>query len=205
MWAAKKSKSKWRRIGWLVVMPAWLAAIVTGFTLLARHDTAAGVAGAAPQRWPDDSRIPLNTQGHTLVMFAHPRCPCTRASLGELEKLLARCPNAVNPWIVFFKPSGADGSWGQTDQWFTASRRLGLRVLRDEDAAEARRFGVMTSGHTMLYGPTGERLFSGGITSARGHAGDNEGRSAIEAILTSSMPASRQTPVYGCPIVVSQK
>jgi hypothetical protein len=53
----------------------------------------------------------------------------------------------------------------------------------------------------LLYSAGGERLFSGGITFARGHAGDNAGRAAIEAWSTGSPPGYRETPVFGCPII----
>jgi hypothetical protein len=45
-------------------------------------------------------------------------------------------------------------------------------------------------------------MFSGGITDARGHAGDNDGRDAVEAYLTGGVPGCTQTPVFGCPIAV---
>ncbi len=189
-----------RRIRWLVVGSFWLGGIIAGLALITSYDFTAGAAGPAQPHWPPQSRIPFSHDGHTLVMFAHPRCPCTRASLGELGKLVARCPDALTSWVIFFKPSGAENSWEQTDQWFTASKIPGVNVLSDVDGTEARLFHALTSGQTFLYGPSGELQFSGGITNARGHAGDNDGRSAIETILTDSTPATRETPVYGCPI-----
>ena len=56
-------------------------------------------------------------------------------------------------------------------------------MLRDDDGAEARRFGAETSGQTLLYDEHGALLFSGGITGARGHAGDNAGRASLVALL----------------------
>jgi hypothetical protein len=180
----------------------WLSSIIAGFTLLALHDTAKGAAGAAPPTWPAATRIVLSDRKHTLIMFAHPRCPCTRASLAEFEKVLARRGDSAAPWIVFYKPAGADDGWEQTDQWSTASRMPGVRIVRDIEGMEASRFHAATSGQTLLYSPAGELEFSGGITVARGHAGDNVGRSAIEAILAASTPVTRETPVFGCSIVV---
>jgi hypothetical protein len=102
---------------------------------------------------------------------------------------------------MFFKPVGANLSWEQTDQWSTASKIPGVRVLSHVDGVEARLFHAETSGRTLLFSPSGELLFSGGLTFARGHSGDNDGRSAIEAILTNSIPSTPETPVYGCPII----
>jgi hypothetical protein len=179
-----------------------MSSIVAGFALLAVHDMAAGGAGAAPRYWPAGSRIPRSDQLHTLVMFAHPRCPCFRASLAELEKLLARRANTVVPWVVFFEPAGADDDWQHSDQRSTAANIPGVQLLRDVDGQEARRFHAQTSGHTVLYSANGELQFSGGVTAARGHSGDNAGRIAIEMILSALSPESREAPVFGCPIGV---
>jgi hypothetical protein len=57
-----------------------------------------------------------------------------------------------------------------------------------------------------LYGPGGDLLFSGGITAARGHSGDNCGRSTIISLLTEETANApvragpAQTFVFGCPL-----
>jgi len=65
---------------------------------------------------------------------------------------------------------------------------------------EARRFGVETSGQTLLYDAGGRLIFSGGITGSRGHAGDNAGEAALVALLTSGQADRRATSVFGCPL-----
>jgi hypothetical protein len=40
--------------------------------------------------------------------------------------------------------------------------------------------------------------FSGGITASRGHSGDNLGRSAVVALVTTGESATNHTSVYGC-------
>ena len=54
---------------------------------LVRYKGQAGVANGAPARWPAPSRIELIPGQPTLALFAHPKCPCTRASLAELRVL----------------------------------------------------------------------------------------------------------------------
>ena len=63
---------------------------------------------------------------------------------------------------------------------------------------EARRFGVSTSGQTLLYDNAGALLFAGGITGARAHQGDNDGRRSIVALLNRETPARTATNVFGC-------
>ena len=53
-----------------------------------------------------------------------------------------------------------------------------VTVVRDDMAGEARRFGAVTSGQTLLFDTQGNLLFSGGITAARAQAGDNAGRAS---------------------------
>ena len=47
-----------------------------------------------------------------------------------------------------------------------------VRIVLDKNAREARRFGVLASGHVLLYGTNGVLLFNGGITPARGRVGE---------------------------------
>lgn len=171
--------------------------------MLTLYANAPGASQQAPLQWPKDSGIHLSEHNPTLIMFAHPKCPCTRASLGELEKIVARFDGAVTPWVVFFKPAESDQDWDQTDLRETAAAIPGVHILTDFDGVEARRFHATTSGQTILYNEHGERLFNGGITLARGHAGDNQGKSAIECYLSDTVPDCNQTPVFGCPIAVS--
>jgi hypothetical protein len=85
-----------------------------------------------------------------------------------------------------------------TELWNTASRLPGATVLRDDEGIEARRFGAMTSGQTLLYDGGGRLVFSGGITGARGHAGENAGRNAVIALLNGRPAGQDETWVFGC-------
>jgi len=74
-------------------------------------------------------------------------------------------------------------------------------VSVDVDGVEARRFGVATSGSTLLYDAAGNLLFLGGITGARGHSGDNAGMSAVLAGIRTGCADPDQTPVFGCSLL----
>src|SRR5205085_9936459 len=99
--------------------------------------------------------------------------------------------------VLFYRPADAEQDWEQTGTWHAATRIPGVNVVADRDGAEAARFGTETSGHALLYGRDGQLLFRGGITAARGHAGENEGRSARVALLTGGTPDAEWTPVFG--------
>lgn len=194
-----------RRLVLVIVGVVWLGISCGGLVMLAMYANSPGPIPQAPSRWPSDTQIPLSQRRDTLILFAHPHCPCTRASLGELEKIVASYQGSLTPWVVFFKPAGSNDNWEQADLWRTAAAIPGAHVVADTDGIEARRFNATTSGQTLLYSEHGKLLFEGGITLARGHAGDNAGRSAIESCLTSTAPALRRAPVFGCPIAVSSE
>jgi hypothetical protein len=100
--------------------------------------------------------------------------------------------------VVFIKPKGASTDWDDTELRRSAAAIPGVTVLTDADGSEARRFGAETSGHTLLFDRTGALLFSGGITASRGHAGRNDGESAIIAAVNGKQTLRARTPVFGC-------
>jgi hypothetical protein len=176
----------------------WLAVVLGGTIEMTRYANTPGGSGEAPKGWPAESHIPLDANRPTLVMFAHPRCPCTRASLGELAVLLARFPGQVNARVVFLKPTETGTNWEKTDLWRAAASIPGVTVSTDNAGSEARRFHSETSGQTLLYDRSGVLQFQGGITLSRGHAGDNPGRGALQELLRGGHSDQIVTPVFGC-------
>jgi len=133
-------------------------------------------------------------------MLVHPQCPCSRASIGELALLMAQSQGRLKAYVLFLKPAGFSDDWEKTDLWQSAAGIPGVKPLVDYDGMEARRFHAKTSGQTVLYDAEGRLLFSGGITAARGHAGDNAGRSAIVSLVNAKVADKAETPVFGCPL-----
>jgi hypothetical protein len=179
-----------------LVAGGWGVAVAAGFVGLAWYSCAPGKMGHVPERWPEATRI-LRTAGRpTLVMFAQPRCGCTRASLAELNRLAsARSFDAI---VAFVSPPGTAASFARSDLWRSASAIPRTRVVRDDGGVEAARFGAGTSGAVLLYSSDGKLLFAGGITPARGHRGDSLGRQRILALLDGEAPDRRDAPVFGC-------
>lgn len=176
----------------------WLAAVVAGMTALVRYANTPGPPAAAPEIWPAQSRLAARPDRPTLVMFAHPQCPCSRASIGELALLMARVQGRADAHVIFYQPANAAPGWEQAGLRQAAEVIPGVRVGTDVDGVEARRFGAFVSGQTVLYSADGRLRFSGGITAARGHSGDNAGRAALAAILLGQRTLAAKTPVFGC-------
>jgi hypothetical protein len=189
-----------RRIALSFFVCLWIAGICFGVGRLWSYNHAAGLSSRPPENWPDKSSIARTLRGDTLVMLAHPKCPCTRASIEELSKLMASCRDRLTTHVLFVTPKNSAPDWYKTDLWNSASRIPGVTVVIDEDGSEASRFGGLTSGQVVLYDVNGKLLFSGGITQSRGHAGDNAGRSAIESLVNRGTADTDTSLVFGCPL-----
>ena len=170
-----------------------------GLCVLFRYENTPGAVGASPQAWPT-AQIERATDRPTLVMVAHPHCPCTKASVGELAKIMAQLKGQIAAYVLFLKPNATERDWEETDLRRSAEAIPGVKVVFDPNGQEARRFGAKTSGHTFLFGVDGRLLFSGGITPSRGHAGANVGENSILALLNEQASIRTETVVFGCPL-----
>ncbi|MBL8787996.1 MAG: RedB protein [Deltaproteobacteria bacterium] len=183
------------------VFAAWLAFLGGGFALLASYSTTAGARGTTPTEWPQESALPHDPGAPAIVLFLHPRCPCSRATLTELEEILAktqeRRPEVV---VVFAAPREVGPAFVEGELWSRVRAMPGVRPWVDVGEVEAHRFGAETSGHLVVYGPDLALRFSGGITPTRGHVGPNPGERAVVAALDASDGGAVAASVFGCPL-----
>jgi hypothetical protein len=197
--------NRWKVPALTLALAFWGAAIAVGMVALLRHELTPGTtaaAAAAVPGWPAGSSLRLASDGRpTLVMFAHPKCPCTRASLSLLQELLGRAgSDSVSANVVFMNPARGDDDWQASPTWRTAKAIPGLVLANDRGGAEATRFGVQTSGHTLLFDAQGALLFSGGLTASRGHEGESLAFDHLLALLRrgSTIDPAPPAPVFGC-------
>ena len=91
-----------RRLAYFVPL-LWLAAVVSGLGALEAYKSRPGDAGQTPAVFPNEfPQWELDSDGQStagcyvplsrprLMMFVHPRCPCSKASLGELAEIVAQ-------------------------------------------------------------------------------------------------------------------
>lgn len=176
----------------------WLAALAFGGRTLFKYETTPGAVGPVSSSWPAGSIVSRQPDKPILLMFAHPHCPCTRASVSELAQIMAHAIGKVNACVLFVKPANAGPDWDDTDLRASAAAIPGVTVVTDENGNEAARFGAETSGHTLVFDNHGALLFTGGITASRGHSGNNAGESAVLAAITQQPLERGRTPVFGC-------
>ncbi|MGI9471426.1 MAG: hypothetical protein ACR2NZ_07845 [Rubripirellula sp.] len=187
----------------------WGIAVVLGLGSLWVYATRAGAAGEIAAAWPSESSETYDSNRPTLILFAHPKCPCTRATIDELAWIMTRCRGRVTCRVLFMQPEAESEAWTQTATWTAAAQISDVEVSVDHANHEATAFGAETSGHAMLYDPSGRLLFEGGITPSRGHRGDNLGCTRIVKLVrnwatavAATEPAElvQSTDVFGCPL-----
>jgi len=176
----------------------WLLGVVAGVAWLCRYSVIPGPPAAAVTSWPTELGPLRKGDRDTLVMVLHPDCPCSRASMSELAVLAADCEGDLSIEILFAQPPELVENVRSTDLWQSAAQIPGAMLLEDRGGALARSLGATTSGQVFLFDAGSALRFSGGITSSRGHAGNNAGRVAIEAIVHKEAPGIKTTPVFGC-------
>src|SRR4051812_29352824 len=101
----------------LVAAAAWAVLATAGLAKLTAYSAAAGTVAAAPHRFPSGGVIPAAAGEPTLIMLAHPHCPCSRASVAELARLLAEAERPLRAYVLFVRPEGVDEEWVESDLW----------------------------------------------------------------------------------------
>lgn len=183
-----------------MLIAGWVSMMGGAFFFLVRHEQTPGVATTSiATNLPSELSLSLATDQTLLLMFVHPQCPCSRASLGELEELMSKARGAAEVCLVFYKPAGEPDDWAKTGL-YNEAQRLGWQTRIDPGGVVAEHFGATTSGHVLIYDAKGRLSYSGGITASRGHWGDSESEATALRILQNELPGMSTRPVYGCPL-----
>src|SRR3989442_9935856 len=114
-----------RRIVWLATA-VWLGAFAVGTAAFLHFEFTPGDEARAPLVWPKESSLAFDREGATLVLFAHPHCVCTRASLDELQVVLSHHTRPVRAQVVFVKLPGFSDEEMKDESWEKAGRIPGL-------------------------------------------------------------------------------
>ena len=184
--------------GWplALAMTLWAALVSVGFVSLAAYSGSPGALRAPPTRWPASAGLERPRGRWAVLVFPHPRSPCSRASLSELSRAAARFREPAEVVAVFTVPEGQDQSWAAGALWDSAGRLSGRRLV-DPGGRLARIFRADTSGFIALYDRGGVLRYHGGLTASRGHEGSDVGGQSLTRWLGGERGAER-APVYGC-------
>ncbi len=173
---------------------------IAGLGVLAAYETRPVLDVDACATWPEDTTLAIECEdaAWTLLVFAHPRCPCTRATFEELERALVHRPDDLAVYVVFYRPEGESDRWIETGLARRARTWGDVSIVSDPDGVEARRFGAPASGKVFLFDSLGRTCFAGGVTPSRGHSGDNAGKRALLDWWEGEQKATSTFPLYGC-------
>ena len=182
----------------------WTVVVIVGWYRVSSYSFAADPLAmtGAPKHWPADSIIAKTDKRPTLLLFLHPKCPCSRATVAELERLntlvpLQRLPNIC---IVATAPRSVGDLWWSTALLSRAGRLPNAHIILDPGGVEAALFEARTSGTVLLFNAQGEQLYAGGVTLARGHDGHNAGLQAVADLLIDPSAHRPAIPPFGCSV-----
>ena len=138
-------------MSWSVAAILWSIASVGGWAWTTRYEFATHPDNnlRRAEQWPTASRLALAEDRQTLLFFIHSRCPCTRASVHELERVLtgtglseSQLPKLI---VVASLPPDASNKWAR-HRHFTPDLHAASRGnILDVGGTESSRFGATTS------------------------------------------------------------
>jgi len=180
----------------------WILSLFVGFSWLTVYAHTPGAEAHPEMRWPIESHLPNENAMPTLLVFLHPKCSCSEATLAELERLMPVIRNRIRVIVILAEiPPGPSKWFEHENEVVDRLAAEAIVVFKDRDGVEARRFDAQTSGQTLLYDQSHFLYFRGGLTPSRGHRGDSEGRTAILSYLagpTQTRERPLQSRVFGC-------
>jgi hypothetical protein len=192
-------KSLHIKLAWLLGLLAWLGLIAGGHIWLLRYGFAEGATSMAPRTIPASLGLPQRLARPQLLLALHPRCPCSRATVRELAKILTRAPNTCDVTVLMYKPADEPDRW-MDGVLLDDCRRMACQIRADPEGRLAAALGRLTSGGVVLYDAEGRLRYQGGITASRGHEGDNAGERGVIEILRGRRLSQKSMPVFGCPV-----
>ena len=181
------------------VISTWLWEVNFGLQTHTDSKAAVGIS------WPTDCDILRSPTAPTLLLFVHPHCSCTRATVTELSRLLSeglpRKSTIARPLVLVVAtiPETGAEDWPETANVLAAAALSDRDLIVDRGGIFADQFGVVTSGTVMLFDTAGHSIFLGGITASRGHVGENSGLATLKNLLNGKATSGdRNLPVFGC-------
>lgn len=189
----------------LLVATLWLGGISAGSLTMWNHQFSQGPSNQAPIALPAAlDALAEDAKPLTLFMAIHPGCPCTGASLEQVDRLIARNPDSIQ-LVGLVRDSGestestSDSKLHEESYWKRLESMPNARPFADKDGSLANLLGTHVSGATIAYDETGSLRFQGGMTASRGHAGPSRSMDELESIARQLAPPELcSTPTFGC-------
>jgi hypothetical protein len=183
---------------YLYLIP-WFMILCAGYFWTLQYMNTPGELIAQPAKLSKLVKVQDSTR--MVLVFLHPGCPCSEASVEELGDLAAVMNGKTIIRALFYKPVDSTDSWAQKGLWQKAASIPGIECGLDVDGKIAIRYGAKVSGTVICLDGLGHQLYRGGITISRGHRGENPGKAAVRNILNWKKPDRFTAPVFGCNLI----
>src|SRR5437868_14665541 len=100
-----------------VLLFTWGLLVISGFIALLKYGNTAGGRGQTPSQWPPDTRLSQSNDKPTLLVFIHPQCSCSSATIGELERIMTDIAGKARVQAVFYRPKDKGKDWLESVTW----------------------------------------------------------------------------------------
>ncbi len=174
---------------------------MTGFALLTDYSTRPGPESDVLLRISSDELPGIqSTDGDspTIILFYHPKCPCTFATIRCLERLSTNFRTQPQIHAFAYRPQDESDTWIDSRSTRVLRNLEDIRIHPDIDGERFRRFGVRVSGHILIYDKNCDLTFSGGITPFRSHEGDCRASQQFVRCANDEIDECTRWPVFGC-------
>lgn len=200
--SAARKKDRWHRATFIslivIVYGIWFALLITGHVVLFEYEMTEGPLGNSKRIFPEKSAVQLTHGRQNIVLFLHPACPCSAATVDEFHELMHEGESDSIGKVVFFMPPEQESEWALLPIISSVKRIPNVSISYDTNGSQADLFGATTSGHVLIYDGRGILQFSGGITGSRGHTGNNKNLEIAKNTIIAKNPKFVTTPVFGC-------
>ena len=197
------AKQSWRShradVGpWLLACLCWLGALTQIWGLVTDYNRVASRFASAPAQFPFESTISFTSGRSNILLFLDPMCETTAADLDALNQLMHTVGYHAQALVILRRGVTADMPWQALalPHRVKATPQTQIMVLKNN--LELQRFGVINSGVLLLYSPTAELKFSGGVSNGRNVFGVSVSSHTLEERITDPSLATTTRPVYGC-------
>lgn len=188
-----------------ILFGVWLAVIAGVFLFIFWHDITPSGRLAERQTLNTVANGNLQTALETLnlnpdqlsvLVFIHPECPCTPASLRTLSRLVDECTADFDLQILV-------ASYGDTNSLQSTNARLAEAIPKatvqpDPNGTIAQSLDAHVSGTICVVAPNNNLLYLGGLTNSRGCETIGPHFQIIKQVIQNRWSAAVTTSVYGC-------
>lgn len=197
-----KKKSTIRQTAFVFLFAAayliWISLLFVGHLVLYEYELTPSPLANSKRVFPQSSDVQLSHGRQNIVMFLHPSCPCSEASVDEFHELMRAGEKDSVGTVVFYMPPEKEPEWSLAPIVQRVKRIRNVTIEYDTDGSRAETFGVTTSGHVLIYDGRGILQFTGGITGSRGHTGENHYFDLAKQCILARKAKYTTTPVFGC-------